>query len=90
MYLIEKRSKIKNYFLQYLTKWVFPLYLQNKNKDFFKNLYENILYKDVIIRYVLKLKNYKNNFSLEVVVISLKKYFTNFTSFLKSYLWKKY
>ena len=54
IYLIEKKSKIKNLFEDYLNKWWFPLYLQNQNKEVFKNLYENIVYKDVIVRYGIK------------------------------------
>ena len=51
-------SKIKNLFREYLKYGGFYQFLNTKDKDFFKYLYDSILYKDVIVRY--KLQNEKN------------------------------
>ena len=56
-YDYEKRANIINYFDLYLKKWWFAQYLKNDDEKFFNDLYENILYKDIIVRY--KLKNEK-------------------------------
>ena len=53
-----KISKIKNLFREYLKCGGFYQFLNTKDKDFFKYLYDSILYKDVIVRY--KLQNEKN------------------------------
>lgn len=54
IYLMNTQAAIKNFFDEYLEKWGFPLYLQYGNLEFFTNLYNNIVYKDVIIRYKLR------------------------------------
>lgn len=50
---IEK-SKIKNIFLEFLDKGGFPEYLQTGKTEYLKSLYENILYRDIIVRYNLR------------------------------------
>jgi len=53
IYLIEKKVLIKKYFEDYLNNGGFPEYLKTENKDYLKILYENILYRDIIVRYNL-------------------------------------
>jgi len=52
-YLTEKRAKIKKLFNNYLKEGGIPEYLKYKNEDILKTLYENILYKDILVRYNL-------------------------------------
>lgn len=49
---IEK-SKIRSFFSKYLKDGGFPEYLQTKKEEYLKNVYENILYRDIITRYKL-------------------------------------
>ncbi|MFN8256100.1 MAG: ATP-binding protein [Bacteroidales bacterium] len=49
-----KTSLLKKEFLNYLTIGGFPEYLQTQQTDFLKNLYDNILYKDILARYKIK------------------------------------
>ena len=53
-YKIQKRVEIKKAFNEYLESGGFPEYLKNKDKEYIKDLFENILYKDVIARYAVK------------------------------------
>ena len=53
-----KMTIVKNLFREYLKSGGFYQFLNTKDKDFFKYLYDSILYKDVIVRY--KLQNEKN------------------------------
>lgn len=50
---LEKRSKIKKEFNNFLIEGGFPEYIKTKNKEYLKSLYENILYRDIIVRYKL-------------------------------------
>ena len=50
---IEK-SKIRNIFLEFLDKGGFPEYLRTGKTEYLKNLYENILYRDIIVRHNLR------------------------------------
>ena len=47
------RAKLKSAFKEYLLEGGFPEYLLTKNKDYLKTLYENIIYRDILIRYNL-------------------------------------
>jgi predicted AAA+ superfamily ATPase len=49
-----KSSLLKKEFLNYLSLGGFPEYVQTKQIDFLKNLYDNILYKDVVARYNIR------------------------------------
>jgi len=49
---IEK-SKVRSIFTEYLKEGGFPEYLQTKKEEYLKNVYDNILYKDIITRYKL-------------------------------------
>ncbi|MDD4251039.1 MAG: ATP-binding protein [Candidatus ainarchaeum sp.] len=50
---LENRAKLKKYFLEYFEFGGFPEYLKTKNKLYLQSLYENIVYKDIIVRYNL-------------------------------------
>ena len=53
-YLSEKKINLQNLFEEYLTSGGFPEYLKNQDEDYLKTVYENILYKDIIVRYSIK------------------------------------
>jgi predicted AAA+ superfamily ATPase len=50
----QKRVEIKKAFNEYLGLGGFPEYLKTKDKEYIKDVFENILYKDVISRYAIK------------------------------------
>lgn len=52
--LTKERALLKNAFNQYVQDGGIPEYLQYKNPIIIKNIYENILYKDVIVRFEIK------------------------------------
>lgn len=54
VYLTGKRVEILKAFKNYLLSGGFPEYLKNKDFDYLRTLYENILYKDIITRYSVK------------------------------------
>ncbi|MDG6243674.1 MAG: ATP-binding protein [Methanolobus sp.] len=54
VYLTEERARIKREFGQYLESGGIPEYYTYGNKDIIRNLYDNILYKDIIVRYGIK------------------------------------
>jgi len=80
-YLTAGKIKLKKYFEEYLITGGFPEYLKTKNTEYLKTLYENILYRDIIVRY--KLTNEKalkelvyiaaNNISNDISFNSIKK-----------------
>lgn len=57
--LLEKRldstqiAVLKKYFSEFKVMGGMPEYLENKQKQYLHTLYENILYKDIIVRYKL-------------------------------------
>ncbi len=53
-YLPEKKVKLLKLFDDYSINGGFPEYLKNKDKDYIRTLYENILYRDIIARYSIK------------------------------------
>lgn len=53
-YLTEKKVKLIKLFNDYSVNGGFPEYLKNKDKDYIRTLYENILYRDIIARYSIK------------------------------------
>lgn len=52
--LTKERGLLKNAFNQYLKKGGIPEYLKYENPIIVKGIYENIIYKDVIVRYEIK------------------------------------
>jgi len=81
LYLTESRAKIKNHFEDYFINGGFPEFLKELNTDYLKILYENIVYRDILVRY--KITNEKilkelvylaiNNISKEISFNSIKK-----------------
>ncbi len=47
------KSTIKKFFNEYLEEGGFPEYLQTRKKEYLKNVYENVLYRDIVTRYHL-------------------------------------
>ncbi len=56
-YLTEERARIKREFSKYLENGGIPEYYKYGNKDIIRNLYDNILYRDIIVRYGVKDEN---------------------------------
>lgn len=52
--LTTERGRIKRYFNEYLEKGGMPEYLRYKDAVVLKNVYEDILYRDIVARYELK------------------------------------
>ena len=81
VYLTTSRAKIKKNFAEYFMSGGFPEYLKELNTDYLKTLYENIVYRDILVRY--KISNEKslkelvylamNNISKQVSFNSIKK-----------------
>ena len=53
-YLIEKKINLIKYFEEYLTSGGLPEYLKNRDREYVRTVYENILYKDIISRYSIR------------------------------------
>ena len=81
VYITGSRAKIKKNFADYFISGGFPEYLKELNTDYLKTLYENIVYRDILVRYKIpNEKNLKelvylaiNNISKEISFNSLKK-----------------
>lgn len=50
VYKTKSRAILSRYFEEYLFNGGFPQYLKNKNPDYLRSLFENILYRDVMVR----------------------------------------
>lgn len=53
-YETKKKVKLKNLFSKYLSNGGMPEYLKNKDREYIRTIYENILYRDIITRYSIK------------------------------------
>ncbi len=53
-YLVEKKVGLIKLFDEYAALGGLPEYLKNKDKEYVRTTYENILYKDIIVRYAVK------------------------------------
>ena len=53
-YVAEKKVKLIKLFEEYFHNGGFPEYLKNKDKDYIRTIFENILYRDIIARYSIK------------------------------------
>ena len=53
-YVAEKKVKLIKLFEDYFHNGGFPEYLKNKDKDYIRTIFENILYRDIIARYSIK------------------------------------
>ncbi|HII14889.1 MAG TPA: ATP-binding protein [Nanoarchaeota archaeon] len=54
IFIAEKRVALLKLFEEYMAVGGLPEYLKNLDKDYIRNVYENILYKDVIVRYAIR------------------------------------
>ena len=53
-YITEKKVELIKLFSEYLATGGFPEYLKNKDPEYIRTIYENILYRDIIARYAIK------------------------------------
>lgn len=53
-YDINKKVNMIKIYEEYLTTGGFPEYIKNKDQDYIKTIFENILYKDIITRYSIR------------------------------------
>lgn len=51
LFFPENRAKIKTYFEEYLYNWWLPEYIKYKNEEIVKQVYDDIIYKDILVRY---------------------------------------
>ena len=80
-YQTASRAKIKGYFSEYLANGGFPEFLREPNPEYLKTLYENIVYRDILVRH--KIPNEKafkemvylavNSISKEISFNSMRK-----------------
>lgn len=54
LYTIEGRAMLQNIQSDYLREGGFPQYIKSKNVEYLKSLYNDILYRDIIVRYKLQ------------------------------------
>lgn len=54
LHLAEKRVILLKHFNRYLTHGGMPEYLKNNDDEYIRTIYENILYRDIIARYLIK------------------------------------
>ena len=52
--ITQEKGVLKKYFNEFLENGGMPEYLEHKNPLVLQNVYENVLYKDVIVRYEIK------------------------------------
>lgn len=53
-FTIEEKTQMKSLFKNYMEFGGVPEYLENKDTDYIKTIYENILFRDIISRYNIK------------------------------------
>lgn len=83
VYNISSKAALKTYFDEYLLEGGFPEYIKDKNKEYLKLLYENILYRDILVRYRLSNeKNLKDLVNLTITNLSNKISFNSLTKLL--------
>lgn len=75
-YTTQGRVMLSKAFYEYFLEGGFPQYLENKNKEYLKSLYESILYRDVMIR---------NKLTNEREILELVFYLASNVSKLSSY-----
>ncbi|MDP2336672.1 MAG: ATP-binding protein [Bacteroidota bacterium] len=76
MYSTEGKSEIKALFSQFFSVGGFPVFLENQNDNYINSLYENILYRDVMVR---------NNLTNEKELLELVYYLASNVSRLSSF-----
>lgn len=67
-FLTEKKAKIKNYFEKYFSEGGMPEYLLYEKKEIIQQTYEDILIKDILVRY--KIENDKQLRNLTKYLLS--------------------
>ncbi len=80
-YLTEKKVKLLKAFEEYMHEGGLPEYLKNKDNEYVRTVYENILYRDIIARYSIKMQKvirelvniFATNISSQFTYNSLKK-----------------
>src|SRR3989344_7204040 len=83
VYHTSSKVALKQHFEEYLLEGGFPEYIKDKNKDYLKLLYENILYRDILVRYKLSNeRNLKDLVHLAVTNLSNKISFNSLTKLL--------
>ncbi len=75
-YTTRGKAELKTHFNKYFESGGFPAFLQNKNRQYLKSLYESILYRDVMVR---------NNITKEREILELVYYLASNTSKLITY-----
>lgn len=81
LYIAEKKVMLLKAFEEYLADGGLPEYLKNKDREYVKTLFENILYRDVIARYSIRRQKivkelvhlFATNMSTKFTYNSLKK-----------------
>jgi predicted AAA+ superfamily ATPase len=73
---MEGRSDLKAMFSKFVLFGGFPVFLENQNDNYMKSLYENILYRDVMVR---------NNLTNEKELLELVYYLASNVSRLSSF-----
>jgi len=74
-YLAEKKVQLIQLFEKYLSAGGMPEYLKNKDIEYIRTIYENILYRDIIARYLIK----KQKLLKELVSILMTNISSQFT-----------
>ncbi|MCX6741979.1 MAG: ATP-binding protein [Candidatus Pacearchaeota archaeon] len=83
-HVTETKAKIKRYFEDYLLNGGMPEYVKTKNKDYLKILYENIIYRDILVRYgINNEKAFKELVSLAINSLSKEISFNSIKKLLK-------
>ena len=75
-YSTEGKAKLLKHYFEYQKNGGFPAYLQNKNRDYLKSLYESIIYRDVLV---------KNKITNEKQILELVHYIVSNVACLVSY-----
>ncbi|MBI3413099.1 MAG: ATP-binding protein [Candidatus Aenigmarchaeota archaeon] len=81
LYLTGKKVILLKAFEKYMIEGGLPEYLKNKDKEYVRTVYENILYRDIIARYSIKMQKvikelfniFATNISSQFTYNSLKK-----------------
>ncbi len=76
LFTTSGKSKLKKWFNNYFKWGGFPEYLQSKNREYLKSLYESILYRDVLVR---------NKLTNEKEILELMYYLSSNVARLSSY-----
>jgi predicted AAA+ superfamily ATPase len=76
LYTTAGKARITTAFMEYIQRGGFPQYIQNKQDDYIKTVYQNIVYRDIMVR---------NNITNERQIIELTHYLASTVSTLSSF-----